>query len=88
MTANAVDDNNNDHGGRRMMMLSTAQMEWMESFLHARLAKGSLVNRQRLLEEAVSQGHDAISVAQAIHAMVGRGDVQERNQGRLLKRIR
>jgi DNA replication licensing factor MCM5 len=93
MTANAVDDNNHHQqqpGGTlsRTMMLSAAQMEYMESFLHSRLIRGNLVNRQRLLEEAVSQGHDAISVAQAIHAMIGRGDIQERNQGRFIKRIR
>jgi len=61
---------------------------YTEAFLNARLVRGNLVNRQRLLEEAVSQGHSAVVVAQAIHAMVGRGELQERNQGRLIQRVK
>ena len=85
MAANAVD--NQERGGG-MLGASTSQIEYTESFLNARLNKGMMVNRQRLLEEAAAQGHNAILVGQAIHAMVGRGDIQERNQGRLIKRIR
>jgi DNA replication licensing factor MCM5 len=84
MAANAVD--NQEGGG--MLGANQSQIEYTESFLHARLSKGAMVNRQRLLEEATAQGHNAVLVAQAIHAMVGRGDLQERNQGRLIKRIR
>ena len=84
MAANAVD--NQDSGG--MLGASGSQIEYTESFLNARLNKGMMVNRQRLLEEAAAQGHNAILVGQAIHAMIGRGDIQERNQGRLIKRIR
>ena len=84
MAANAVD--NQEGGG--MLGANQSQIEYTESFLHTRLSKGAMVNRQRLLEEATAQGHNAVLVAQAIHAMVGRGDLQERNQGRLIKRIR
>lgn len=83
MTANAVDSNETS-----MMGASKSQIEFSESFLQARLAKGVVVNRQRLLEEATAHGHNALLISQAMHAMVGRGDLQERNQGRLIKRVR
>jgi DNA replication licensing factor MCM5 len=86
MAANSVDSK--EGGGGSMFGSNPSQMEYTESFLNARLNKGTMVNRQRLLEEAASQGHNAVLVAQAIHAMVGRGDLQERNQGRLIKRVR
>eukprot|EP00547_Thalassionema_nitzschioides_P002023 CAMPEP_0194206386 /NCGR_PEP_ID=MMETSP0156-20130528/5434_1 /TAXON_ID=33649 /ORGANISM="Thalassionema nitzschioides, Strain L26-B" /LENGTH=753 /DNA_ID=CAMNT_0038932905 /DNA_START=11 /DNA_END=2269 /DNA_ORIENTATION=+ len=54
---------------------------YTEQFLQLRLKKGQLVNRSRLLEEAAAQGHSAVVVAQALHAMVGRGEVQERHSG-------
>jgi DNA replication licensing factor MCM5 len=87
MAANSVDSKDGGGGGS-MFGSNPSQMEYTESFLNARLNKGTMVNRQRLLEEAAAQGHNAVLVAQAIHAMVGRGDLQERNQGRLIKRVR
>ena len=84
MAANAVDHLH--RGG--VSAANQSQIEYTESFLHARLGKGMMVNRQRLVEEAIAQGHNAVLVAQAVLAMVGRGELQERNQGRLIKRIR
>ena len=59
-----------------------------EAFLRGRLVLGSLVNKQKIVEEAAGQGLHALWVGRALAAMVGRGEVLERNQGRLLKRLK
>jgi DNA replication licensing factor MCM5 len=64
------------------------EMERTESFMRSRLTVGSLVNRQKLIEEAAGQGYNAILVARALWVMSSRGELLERNQGRLLKRIK
>jgi DNA replication licensing factor MCM5 len=64
------------------------ELERTESFLRTRLTVGSLVNRQKLIEEAVGYGHNAILVARALSVLASRGELLERNQGRLLKRIK
>ncbi len=60
----------------------------VESFLRSRLLVGALVNKQRIIEEAASQGYNAMLVARVIGIMAMRGDLQERNQSRLVKRIK
>jgi hypothetical protein len=47
-----------------------------------------MVNKLKLVEEAAGQGFNAIVVGRVLSVMAGRGDVLERNQGRLLKRIK
>jgi len=64
------------------------EMQRTESFLRSRLAIGALVNKHRLVEEAASQGYNALVVGRAIAIMATRGEVQERNHSRLLKRIK
>jgi DNA replication licensing factor MCM5 len=64
------------------------EMERTESFMRSRLTVGSLVNRQRLIEEAAGQGYNAVLVTRALWVMSSRGEILERNQGRLLKRIK
>ena len=64
------------------------EMDRTESFLRSRLTVGSLVNRQKLIEEAAGQGYNAVLVARALWVMASRGELLERNQGRLLKRIK
>ena len=59
-----------------------------QSFLRSRLTVGSLVNRKKLIEEAAGQGYNAILVARSLSVMTSRGELLERNQGRLLKRIK
>jgi len=100
MAANAVDNNrvdkvgreNDNVGGGRSQMISTAQsmgdMQRCEGFLQSRLAVGATVNKRRIVEEAASQGYDATLVAKAISIMIMRGEVQDRNRGRLIKRIK
>ena len=80
MAANAVDTRDMTGGGEGM--------ERAELFLRQRLTIGASLNQQRLLEEAAGQGHNAMVVAKALNIMVMRGDVQERNQGRLIRRVK
>lgn len=80
MNANSVDKQ--DKG------LSGTEVERSEQYLRRRLTKGNTVNKMRLVEEAAVQGYNAISLSKAIHVMTMRGEIQERNQGRLIKRIK
>jgi len=67
---------------------SLDEMQRTESFLRSRLVIGIVVNKQKILEEAINQGYDAMVVARALSVMVTRDEIQERNKGRLIKRIR
>ena len=80
MAANSIDSQ--DKG------LSGADVERCEEYLRRRLAQGSTVNKMRLVEEAAMQGYSAIPLTKAIHVMTMRGEMRERNQGRLIKRIK
>lgn len=96
MAANAADKNTSGIGNAsassgNMGSFSSLPREEIvrtESFLKCRLVIGTVVNKQRIVEEAASQGYNAMVVAKAISAMVMRGEVQERNQSRLIKRIK
>mmetsp|Transcript_3147 Transcript_3147/g.8219 ORF Transcript_3147/g.8219 Transcript_3147/m.8219 type:complete len:122 (+) Transcript_3147:481-846(+) len=67
---------------------SREEMNRAESFLRSRLVMGAVVNKQRIVEEAAGRGYNAVVVARALAVMVMRGEVQERNQSRLIKRIK
>jgi len=97
MTANSADVNGsnatpNQRGapGEGLMGAMPTQDELMraESFLRSRLAIGAVLNKQRVVEEASAQGYNAMVVARALSIMVARGEVQERNQSRMVKRVR
>lgn len=85
MTANAAESSGTT---TNLGVSSGEEMERSEGFLRNRLAIGTIVNKQRLVEEAASQGYNALLVAKAIVIMAMRGEVEERNQGRLIKRIK
>lgn len=59
-----------------------------QGFLRSRLAVGSMVNKQKLIEEAAGQGYNVMVLARVINVMAMQGELLERNQGRLIKRIR
>jgi DNA replication licensing factor MCM5 len=88
MAANQATDNDGLGGIGGVGTNQREELERTEAFLRARLTIGSLINRQRLMEEAAGQGHHAALVAKALAIMAGRGQVLERNQGRLVKRIK
>ncbi|KAL7544282.1 hypothetical protein ACHAWF_007666 [Thalassiosira exigua] len=99
MTANSVDSSSGSNAGRAgapgaaaglMSAAMPTQEELMraETFLRSRLAIGAVLNKQRVVEEAAAQGYNAMVVARALSIMVARGEVQERNQSRMVKRVR
>lgn len=63
-------------------------IERVQTFLRSRLAVGSMVNKQKLIEEASGQGYNVMILARVISVMAMRGELLERNQGRLIKRVR
>lgn len=98
MTANSTDSSGSNAGSNRdgissnagIMSAMPTQEELMraETFLRSRLAIGAVLNKQRVVEEAAAQGYNAMVVARALSIMVSRGEVQERNQSRMVKRVR
>lgn len=84
MEANKADQNNTSGMGT----VGRDEMDRTESFLRTRLTVGNQVNKQRLVEEAAGQGFHAVQVAKVLSVMASRGELLERNQGRLLKRIK
>lgn len=84
----AAGGKDNRTGMMRTAMPSREEMVRTETFLRSRLAIGTIVNKQRIIEEAASQGYDATVVTRAIAIMTSRAELTERNQGRLFKRIR
>lgn len=96
MTANQVDSfgaNVASNRGSATGHISAAmptQDELMraETFLRSRLTIGAVLNKQRVVEEAAAQGYNAMVIARALSIMVSRGEVQERNQSRMVKRVR
>lgn len=88
MAANAADQNHNSSSYASVSAPNREEMERTESFLRSRLTAGSMVNKQKLVEEAAGQGFNAVLVARALSIMASRGEILERNQGRLIKRIK
>jgi len=95
MAANSVDQTNGAGGaGRGPSFLNGAgannreEFDRAQGFLRCRLAIGSTVNKQKLIEEGSGQGYDFMTMVRVLSAMAQRGELLERNQGRLLKRIK
>ena len=91
MNANASGQGGTGGGQPSVMSAAAPSREEMmrtESFLRSRLTVGAVVNRQRILEEAAAQGYNSMVCARAISVMISRSEVQERNSGRLIKRVR
>ena len=87
-TAAAADQNSGNTVGLMSAMPSRDELLRAETFLRSRLAIGSVLNKQKVVEEAAAQGYNAMVVARAMSIMVSRGEVQERNQSRMVKRVR
>lgn len=87
-SAAAADQNSGNAVGIMSAMPSRDELLRAETFLRSRLAIGSVLNKQKVVEEAAAQGYNAMVVARAMSIMVSRGEVQERNQSRMVKRVR
>lgn len=89
MTANATDQTSSDSTLAAVSAPNRQEIERTEAFLRSRLTVGGMmVNKQRIIEEAAGQGFNAVLVSRCLSVMVSRGELMERNQGRLLKRIK
>ena len=86
MAANSVDQTMMDKS--LLNGNSKEEIERAQGFLRSRLAVGSMVNKQKLLEEASGQGYNIMVVSKCLAVMAMQGDILERNQGKLLKRIK
>ena len=94
MAANSADQINGSGGmGSANSILNGAagnkeEFDRAQGFLRCRLAIGSTVNKQKLIEEGSGQGYNFMTMVRVLSAMAQRGELLERNQGRLLKRIK
>ncbi|CAM9156668.1 unnamed protein product [Chrysoparadoxa australica] len=64
------------------------QVAAAEDFLKHRIAVRCTVNRKRVMEEGTVLGHPDHAVQRAVAILVMRGELQERNRGFLLTRVR
>ena len=82
-TASAAAGVAGDTGGPSILSATAPSREEMlrtEQLLTSRLKVGTVVNKQRIVEEAAAQGYNAMVFARVIAVMVMRGEVQERNK--------
>jgi len=94
MAANSMDQTQSSGGIAGNSILGAAgagnreEFDRAQGFLRCRLAIGSTVNKQKLIEEGSGQGYNFMTMVKVLSAMAQRGELLERNQGRLLKRVR
>mmetsp|Transcript_25000 Transcript_25000/g.58665 ORF Transcript_25000/g.58665 Transcript_25000/m.58665 type:complete len:891 (-) Transcript_25000:38-2710(-) len=95
MAANSADQINGSGskvGGSSILGAAGAgnreEFDRAQGFLRCRLTIGSMVNKQKLIEEGSGQGYNFMTMVRVLSAMAQRGELLERNQGRLLKRIK
>jgi DNA replication licensing factor MCM5 len=88
MAANAADQTNGVGGSIIGNVSNREEIEVSRRFLHTRLSIGSTVNKQKLIEEASAQGYNFMTLSMVLNGMAQRGEILERNQGRLLKRVK
>jgi DNA replication licensing factor MCM5 len=65
-----------------------ADVSRAEEFLKRRLGLKMTSSSKQIIEEAIAQGYQVDAVRRGIIAMVSKNELQELNQGKLLKRIR
>jgi len=56
--------------------------------VNSRIGVGTTVNRSRLIDEAVGVGWNAMVIARVIAVLCQKGEMSEKNSGRLIKRLR
>ena len=88
MAANNADNQSEQSILGAASNMNREDMDRTQGFLRSRLTLGSMVNKQRLVEEASGQGYNAMMGSRVLSVMAAKGEILERNQGRLLKRIK
>jgi hypothetical protein len=93
-TTNATGNHNNNNAlvAGVGALNNRDEIDRTESFVRSRFSlpssSNSYMNRQKLIEECIGQGYNAMTVARVLYIMVGRGEIIEKNHGRLLKRVK
>jgi DNA replicative helicase MCM subunit Mcm2 (Cdc46/Mcm family) len=75
-------------GGGTSNIEQRDEVDRAESYLRNRLTIGNLYNKVKLIEEGTGQGFTSMTIAKLLYIMTSRGEIIERNQGRLIKRIK
>lgn len=65
-----------------------SEIQYVENFLRKRIAIKSSIGSRKLLDECAIQGYTQDSIRLAIRTLILRGELQELNQGKVLKRVR
>ena len=94
--SSSLNNGNNSAGNNNSLvdggLNNRDEIDRTESFVRSRFSlpssSNSYMNRQKLIEDCVGQGHNAMTVARVLYIMIGRGEIIEKNQGRLLKRVK
>ena len=94
--SSSLNNGNNSAGNNNSLvdggLNNRDEIDRTESFVRSRFSQpsssNSYMNRQKLIEDCVGQGHNAMTVARVLYIMIGRGEIIEKNQGRLLKRVK
>lgn len=68
--------------------MNTVETKRVEEYLKRRLGLKMTVNTKKIIEEALVQGHSDEAIKCAISVMIMKGELQELNQRKLLRRIR
>ena len=68
--------------------IANPDIQRVEDFLRKRLALKMTVNARKIVEEAHVHGFNHENISRAICAMIMRGDLQELNQRKRLRRLR
>ncbi|GMH87538.1 hypothetical protein TL16_g10888 [Triparma laevis f. inornata] len=88
MAASETDSNN----GQDLLAAANGpnrdDYEKAEKFLQSRVAIGTTVNKQRLVEEAVGMGQNANIIARVLRVFCKKGEFLEKSSGRTLKRVK
>ncbi|GMH60385.1 hypothetical protein TrST_g5649 [Triparma strigata] len=88
MAASETDSNN----GQDLLAAANGpnrdDYEKAEKFLQSRVAVGTTVNKQKLIEEAVGMGQNANIIARVLRVFCKKGEFLEKSSGRTLKRVK
>ena len=92
MAANAAGNSASSAGASGNVMTSSMpsreDLYRAETFLRSRLVVGAMLNKQRIIEEASGHGYDRMTISRALAVMCMRGEIMEKNQSRMIKRLK
>jgi len=84
----AASQTNPQQSGGPVGVVVLEEVKRAEEFLRRRMGLRVTVNAKQMIEEAQTQGYSSEAIKRGIFGLVQRGDIQELNQGKILRRIR